>query len=131
MASYNPQERPETQRWLQLDEDDRAEAVFAYHRQLEPGEHPEPGSWQRHAVVHALLETQIARGEPSVTARVCQKLISEGLDRHTALHALGREVARAMWESNTLDPREPDEEAVAERLRDLEPAGVAAEFREA
>ncbi|MFB6263639.1 MAG: DUF1841 family protein [Bradymonadaceae bacterium] len=129
MFEYDPSNEPAADRWLELDEDDRIRAILDYHEQLDAGDHPEPGSWETHAVMHAVIETQLASGEPAETREAYEALREEGLNRHTALHALGREVARAMWELNTLDPTEPDDQVVAERMADLDAASVAGEFR--
>ncbi|MGY4511289.1 hypothetical protein [Bradyrhizobium sp. USDA 3650] len=40
-----------------------------------------------HAVIHAVVESQIADRELPVRA-AAQRLMSEGLDRHEAIHAI-------------------------------------------
>ena len=42
-----------------------------------------------HAVTHAIVENQIALGDETPVARTLQRLMSEGLDRHQAIHAIG------------------------------------------
>ena len=41
-----------------------------------------------HAVIHAIVENQIAAAELPVRG-TAQRLMSEGLDRHQAIHAIG------------------------------------------
>lgn len=41
-----------------------------------------------HAVIHAIVENQIADAKLPVQ-RAAQRLMSEGLDRHEAVHAIG------------------------------------------
>jgi hypothetical protein len=42
-----------------------------------------------HAVVHAIIENQIALGDEIPVRRTLQRLMAEGLDRHDAIHAVG------------------------------------------
>jgi hypothetical protein len=62
--------------------------VVAYHRREKirlPRE-------QVHAVVHVVVENQIADAELPVR-RIAQRLMSEGLDRHETIHAIGSVLA--------------------------------------
>jgi len=49
-----------------------------------------------HAIFHNVVETQIARDEPSLVGRTLRRLMTEGLDRHDALHAIGSVLAELM-----------------------------------
>ena len=42
-----------------------------------------------HAVIHVMVENQIALGDEIPVKCTVQRLISEGLDRHDAVHAVG------------------------------------------
>jgi hypothetical protein len=42
-----------------------------------------------HAVIHVIVENQFALGDELPLKRTLQRLMSEGLDRHDALHAVG------------------------------------------
>jgi hypothetical protein len=42
-----------------------------------------------HAVIHAVVERQIALGDETPVRQTVQRLMSEGLDRHEAIHAVG------------------------------------------
>jgi hypothetical protein len=42
-----------------------------------------------HAVCHVIVENQFALGDELPVKRTVQRLMSEGLDRHDAIHAVG------------------------------------------
>jgi hypothetical protein len=44
---------------------------------------------QGHATIHVMVENQIALGDETPVKRTLERLMSEGLDRHDALHAIG------------------------------------------
>ena len=105
MKQYDPDYGPAPQEWLALDEQARIQLCEEHHG----------GQWSpsalRHAVVHAIVENQLALGEPVVVATLA-RLRSEGLDRHDAVHAIGS-VLSAHLDSLLEDPdkaAEPDEE---------------------
>jgi hypothetical protein len=49
-----------------------------------------------HAVLHAVVETQIAMGDETEAQATLTRLLSEGLDRHDAVHAIGDVLAEHM-----------------------------------
>jgi hypothetical protein len=88
IGEYDPLTEPEPQQWLAMDEEERIDLVLAYHRRESIG----PPSEKAHAVFHAIVENQIADDELPVR-RTVQRLMSEGLDRHDAIHAIGSVLA--------------------------------------
>jgi hypothetical protein len=92
MKSYNP-DSPTPSDWLQADEADRIESVSAYHRRRKI---KLPNS-RLHAVVHVVVENQIALGEEMVVNTMA-RLRAEGLSRHDALHAIGSVLAESLYE---------------------------------
>lgn len=85
---YDPFVEPRPDRWLALEEEERVDLVLAYHRHAGirlPRE-------KLHAVIHAVVESQIADAELPVRG-TAQRLMSEGLDRHEAIHAIGSVLA--------------------------------------
>jgi hypothetical protein len=82
---YSPDVAPDPAHWLDTDEGARMHAIREYHeRTKEPvGQNP-----SLHAAIHALVENQLAEGHAAATATL-SRLISEGLDRHDAIHAIG------------------------------------------
>jgi hypothetical protein len=66
------------------DEQRRLDLVLEYHRQEDIG-----GANEKvHAIVHVVIENQIADDTLPVRGTL-QRLMSEGLDRHLAIHAIG------------------------------------------
>jgi hypothetical protein len=86
---YDPSVEPDTSEWMKADEVERIHSVEDFHREARikiPNE-------QAHAIIHAIVETQIAIGVPAVLAAM-QRLRSEGLDRHESVHAVGTLLAQ-------------------------------------
>jgi hypothetical protein len=75
-----------------MDETERQLAVEAYHRAARL----RMPNATLHAVMHAVVENQLAEGLKPVT-RALARLMSEGLDRHEAVHAIGSVVAGRIY----------------------------------
>jgi hypothetical protein len=88
---YNPDVDPPADAWLLLDEQEHIRLVEQYHR-ASSADLPNPAL---HAVIHTIVETQLAEGIPEVR-RTLERLQSEGLDRHDAIHAIGLVLANHM-----------------------------------
>lgn len=111
MSTYDPDHAPDPAAWLALDEGARADLVERAHEGRFPDAlHPANASERLHASLHAVVETQVASGQPAVTARTLARLEGEGLRRHAAVHAvadvlvrhlhraaLGRDFDEAAW----------------------------------
>jgi hypothetical protein len=93
MDSYDPDTSRPSADWLQLDEGDRIELVSSYHRRKKI---VLPNA-QLHAVIHVVIENQLALGE-TVVFETLARLQSEGLSRHDALHAIGSVLASDLYE---------------------------------
>src|SRR3979490_3401617 len=91
MASYNP-DKTLPSGWLETDEGERIELVASYHRRREINL---PNA-QLHAVIHVVVENQLALGEP-VVVETLARLQNEGLSRHDALHAIGSVLATDLY----------------------------------
>ena len=94
MQRYDPLEAPNPEEWLGLDEQERVDLVRDCHRRAGiqlPNE-------KLHATLHAIVEAQIALGEETPAGRIAQRLISEGLDRHEAIHAIGMVLAEHLYD---------------------------------
>ena len=92
MQRYNPLQAPDPKEWSAMDEQERIRLVEQYHRQAGI-RFPNVTA---HAVIHAVIESQIARGDELPVRRTLQRLMSEGLDRHDAIHAIGSVLAMHM-----------------------------------
>lgn len=88
MEEYDPDRDLAAEEWLDLDEQERMMLVEDYHR----GQRIRMPNVAAHAVVHAIVENQLALGGPVVVATFA-RLRGEGLDRHDAIHAIGSVLA--------------------------------------
>ena len=93
MDAYDPDTAPASTDWLASDEGDRIELVAAYHRRRKI----DLPNAQLHAVVHVVVENQLALGEQMVVNTLA-RLQGEGLSRHDALHAIGSVLAENLYE---------------------------------
>jgi len=93
MKSYDPETSPAPVDWLHADEAERIDLVTAYHRRKKI---TLPNA-ELHAVVHVVVENQMALGEQTVVNTLA-RLRAEGLSRHDALHAIGSVLAGHLYE---------------------------------
>lgn len=86
MKKYDPSKSQSAGKWLSLSEQERIDLVVEYH---ENSDEPIPESnWDAHAVIHCVIENQIAL-EVEPVEDTLEKLIRQGLERHEAIHAIG------------------------------------------
>jgi hypothetical protein len=93
MDSYDPDTPRPSVDWLQTDEGERVELVSSYHRHKKI----DLPNAQLHAVIHVVVENQLALGE-EVVSQTLARLQREGLSRHDALHAIGSVLAADLYE---------------------------------
>ena len=94
MEEYDPLAAPDPKQWLSLGEDERIVLIEDYHESARL-RMPNP---QMHAAIHGIVENQVALGEEIPVEETLQRLISEGLDRHEAIHAVGTLLAGHMFD---------------------------------
>jgi len=94
MQQYDPLKAPAPDEWLALDEQERINVVRDYHRRARI-QLPDA---TLHAIVHAIVENQIALGDQLSVRRTTQRLMDEGLDRHDAIHAVGSVLSEFIFE---------------------------------
>jgi hypothetical protein len=113
LTAYDPSTAPDPEDWLRLDEAQQLAVISAFHRH----EAPDLGTQnlRLHATFHAIVERQIAAGEPQETAQTLKRLMNEGLTRHEAIHAVGSVVAGIVWEALN-DKKEADNAEMARRI---------------
>ena len=85
MDAYDPLRPPPIPDWTELDESERIDLVLAYHQK----QRDELPNLNAHAVVHVIVENQVALADETPVAAVMERLMQEGLDRHEAIHAIG------------------------------------------
>ena len=86
---YDPDSQIDPEAWLAADESERIHAVREYHRRRRirlPND-------LAHATIHVIVENQVALGDEHAAESVLARLMSEGLDRHDAIHAIGSVLA--------------------------------------
>jgi hypothetical protein len=82
---YDPDEELDAKDWLSIDEGERTNLVERYHRR----EKIEMPNTALHAIIHTVVENQVAMGDSFPAREVLRRLMAEGLTRHEAVHAIG------------------------------------------
>jgi hypothetical protein len=85
---YDPTAAPDPDEWLASDEAERIAAIEAHHRRAKI----RSGNARAHAAIDSAVETQLAEEMP-VAVRAFERLLTEGLGRPDAIHAIGSAVA--------------------------------------
>lgn len=111
--TYNPNQAPDPDQWLALDEEDAISLIYAYHMDLDE-EFP---NIQMHAVIHNVVENQAAMVDETPVKKTLERLMKEGLDRHEAIHAVGSVLVEHMW--NIRQPNSDPEELNKSYFRKL------------
>ncbi|MEO7974815.1 MAG: DUF1841 family protein [Thermoanaerobaculia bacterium] len=116
MELYDPDTAPDPDAWLALAERERLELVESAHEE-EFEDLPNP---TLHFAMHVAIETQVAMGEQLPVAAQLDRLISEGLTRHDAVHAVASVLAEHLFKimKNKLQSsRDPNEAYYSALLR--------------
>jgi hypothetical protein len=92
---YDAIEQPDPEIWLELDETERVDLVIDYHCRI--GVQLE--TLELHAMVHMVVENQVALGEVTPVPETLDRLMHEGLDRHEAVHAIGSILMRILFDA--------------------------------
>jgi hypothetical protein len=92
METYDPMEAPGSESWLEVDEQERIDLVRMYHED----EGIELDNETLHAAIHTVVENQLAMRDAHVQ-QTFKRLMTEGLDRHDAVHAVGSVLAEHLW----------------------------------
>jgi hypothetical protein len=91
---YDPAVAPDPQAWLAMDEQERMAAVREHHERSGA----RLPSLQGHAIVHTIVESQLAAGHGSAL-RALSRLVEGGLDRHEAVHAVGSVLSKHLFQT--------------------------------
>jgi hypothetical protein len=112
VTTYVAEQAPDPDAWMAIDESLRLTAIEAHHRALGVTVPP------MHALVHLVVENQLAAREPPEAGATLDRLVAEELGRHEAIHAIGSVVATAVWD--VLRREAPvDRDAMRRALADL------------
>ena len=90
---YDPMRSPDPEEWNALDESERIEMAEEWHRR----NRIKLPSVRAHAIIHAVVENQIAMGDGHEAKATLERLMREGLDRHEAVHAIGSVVSNQIF----------------------------------
>lgn len=114
LERYDPESAPDPEAWIAADDDERVRLIRGAHRRLRV----ELPNERLHAILHLIVENQVALGNETPAAGTLQRLMGEGLTRHEALHAVGSVLAGHM---NDLvgGQNDPTVDANAPYFRDL------------
>ena len=93
MDTYDPLIPPDPKAWLALDEGERIVMIEEYH-EAHPTGIPGPDA---HAIIHAIVENQVAEGDTLPVSEKLRQLMAQGLDRHEAIHAIGSVLAKHVF----------------------------------
>jgi hypothetical protein len=94
MELYNPDRAIDPEEWTALDEGERLYIVERYHRK----KRIKMPNLPAHAVIHVVVENQVALGEEIPVQKTLARLIREGLSRHDAVHAIGSVLSGLMFD---------------------------------
>lgn len=75
-----------------MNELDRIDLVLDFHRR----DRVRVPNARVHAILHAVVETQVAMDAETPVAGTLKRLLGEGLDRHDAIHAIGSVLIKHM-----------------------------------
>lgn len=112
---YDPDSEVPAEHWLSLDEFERIALVEDYHKRTKV----ELPNRRLHAAFHAIVETQIAKGKETEAAATLARLLSEGIDRHEAIHAIGDTLASHIYELQNGRVTGDPNKIYSKRLREL------------
>jgi len=91
---YDPEKQQIPAEWLALDESERLRLVELHHRAARI----RLPNARLHAAIHAVVENQLALDHQPIVRNSLNRLLSEGLSRHEALHAIGSVVAAHVYD---------------------------------
>ena len=94
MHIYHPSKNPDPAEWLNIDESERINLVRESHSAAQIEFEDEAESI--HAVMHVIVENQLAMKVDSVTETVT-KLTRQGLSRHESIHAVGAVLSEGIF----------------------------------
>lgn len=96
-VTYDPSRAPSAERWLELDEQERILLVRGAHRRL-GADLPTAEQRRLHAIAHAVAENQLAADEPPEARKTLERLLRAGVNRHSAIHAIGNEIVAVLFD---------------------------------
>lgn len=111
MKHYDPDQPADPRAWLDLDEGRRISLIEQYHRRRRI----KLPHADMHAVIHCIVESQIALGDELPAQKTLARLLQEGLNRHEAIHAMGSVLADHLF--NLMNTKSPGPDIHADYCR--------------
>jgi len=125
LTKYDPDRAPDPARWLAEGEAQRIDIIERYHRRTRA----DLPRLRVHAVMHMVVENQIAMGDEVAVAETVDRLMRDGLSRHESIHAVASVLIGYMAQvARTEQPFDTD--AYNRDLRALTEASWRAAFAE-
>ena len=112
--NYDPNTPPDPNEWMSLDEGERVAIVEAFHKGVFDDDHRRTV----HSSIHVIVENQIALDEETPAKATAERLMSEGISRHEAIHAIGSVLSEKMFDA-IKEPVLYSEESYFEELEKL------------
>ena len=108
MKQYDPDDDINPEEWIALNEDERMYLVEKYHTK----KRFKMPNLKLHAIVHVVVENQVALGDILPTKNALARLMRQGLSRHDAIHALATVLASHIFDlmKNGLSSADPKAE---------------------
>lgn len=114
-ARYNPDRSPDAAWWSALPEEEQIDLVLKHHRRAGV----QLPNAKLHSVTHVVVENQVILGDETPVASTLERLLSEGLSRHDAIHAIGSVLAPLIFEILKGEIRSDPNVVYYQQLREL------------
>jgi hypothetical protein len=112
---YDPNQSPDPEEWLQLDEQTRIAQAEKYHKKSGI----RLPNTKAHATFHAIVENQIALNEEAVI-RAVERLKQQGLNRHEIIHAIAWVLSQHLFDLMKEDNEDTKEVVNARYFAEVE-----------
>ena len=93
-SKYDPDRSQDQTWWRALGEGEQIECVEEQHRRAGI----KLPNAKLHAMTHVIVENQVLLGDETPVASTLQRLMTDGLDRHDAIHAIGSVLAPLLFD---------------------------------
>ena len=111
MEFYDPDKHVNPEEWMEVDEGERRIWVENYHHK----KRIKLPDFRMHAIIHVIVENQIAMGSKTSAQKTLVRLMRDGLSRHDAVHAIGLVLAEYMFDLMKHGAKEKDVNAAYDR----------------
>ena len=101
---YDPNQSPDPQEWLHLEEQARISQAEKYHKKSGI----RLPNAKAHATFHVIVENQIAQNEAAIV-RAMDRLKNQGINRHDSIHAIAWVLSQHLYELMTKDNEDTKE----------------------